>query len=209
VLNDTADLYRYFDATEAAEFLYACVLRTVEEDLPREIDYLRRHDQALRRIMNTVEMPDRLAENLLMFMRQNKGTLSKRRRTGEFKRLTYAEVSSLEAVVNEAFEGLNAQDTSASEIHDGVESEPVRELQFPNPREAFILNRQTVVFWGQDGETRVYCAISREALHDHFKGDNKDKLEVFIEPQQTRQVEAQVFRNPHLPALDGEGEETL
>ncbi len=26
VLNDTADLYRYFDCTEAAEFLYACVL---------------------------------------------------------------------------------------------------------------------------------------------------------------------------------------
>jgi hypothetical protein len=69
--------------------------------LPREIDYLRRHDEALRRIMNTVEMPDRLAENLLMFLRQNKGTLSKRRRTGEFKRLTDAEVTSLEAIVNE------------------------------------------------------------------------------------------------------------
>jgi hypothetical protein len=46
VLNDTADLYRYFDATEAAEFLYSCVERTVEYDLPREIEYLRRHDQA-------------------------------------------------------------------------------------------------------------------------------------------------------------------
>jgi hypothetical protein len=123
VLNDTADLYRYFDATEAAEFLYACVLRAVEEDLPREIDYLRRHDEALRRIMNTVEMPDRLAENLLMFIRRNKGTLSKRRRTGEFKRLTDAEVTSLEAIVNEAFEGFNAQGTSASEIHTGDEPE--------------------------------------------------------------------------------------
>src|SRR6185312_2882931 len=51
VLNDTADLYRYFDCTEAAEFLYACVMRTVEQDLPREIDYLRRHDEAIRRIM--------------------------------------------------------------------------------------------------------------------------------------------------------------
>lgn len=122
VLNDTADLYRYFDATEAAEFLYACVLRTVEEDLPREIDYLRRHDEALRRIMNTVEMPDRLAGNLLMFIRQNKGTLPKRRRTGEFKRLTDDEVSALEAVVNEVFEGFNAHGTSAGEIHDGVGS---------------------------------------------------------------------------------------
>jgi hypothetical protein len=42
VLNDTADLYRYCDCTQAAEFLFACVQRTVAEDLPREIDYLRR-----------------------------------------------------------------------------------------------------------------------------------------------------------------------
>jgi hypothetical protein len=179
VLNDTADLYRYFDATEAAEFLYACVLRTVEQDLPREIDYLRRHDEALRRIMNTVEMPDRLAENLLMFIRQNKGKLPKRRRTGEFKKLTDSEVISLEAVVNEAFEGFNAQGTSASEIHAGDEPEPARELLFPNPQEAFVFDRGVVTFWGQDGETRVPCAISCEALNDHFKGDNREKLDVF------------------------------
>jgi hypothetical protein len=48
ILNETADLYRYFDCTEAAEFLYACMQRTVEHDLPREIDYLQRHDEALR-----------------------------------------------------------------------------------------------------------------------------------------------------------------
>ena len=47
VLNDTADLYRYFDGTEAAEFLFACVERTVNEDLPREIDYLRRAEWAM------------------------------------------------------------------------------------------------------------------------------------------------------------------
>jgi hypothetical protein len=104
VLNDTEDLYRYFDATEAAEFLYSCVEHTVEYDLPREIDYLRRHDQALRRIMNTVEMPDRVAENLLMFIRQNKGTLPKRRRAGEFKKLTDDEVRLLEGIVNDAFD---------------------------------------------------------------------------------------------------------
>ena len=85
VLNDTADLYRYFDCTQAAEFLYACVTRTVEQDLPKEIDYLRRHDQAIERIMNTVEMPDRLAENLVAYIRSNHGKLSKRRREGEFR----------------------------------------------------------------------------------------------------------------------------
>ena len=107
VLNDTADLYRYFDCTEAAEFLYACVRRTVEEDLPREIDYLRRHDQAIQRIMDAVEMPDRLAENLVMFIRQNKGTLSKKRREGEFNKLRDEEVRLIEGIVGDAFEGYN------------------------------------------------------------------------------------------------------
>ena len=103
VLNDTADLYRYFDCTEAAEFLYACVRRTVESDLPREIDYLRRHDEAIRRIMDGVEMPDRMAENLVMFIRQNKGTLSKRRREGEFSKLRDDEVVLIEEIISDAF----------------------------------------------------------------------------------------------------------
>ena len=105
VLNDTADLYRYFDCTQAAEFLFACVQRTVDEDLPREIDYLRRHDLAIQRIMEAVEMPDRLAENLAMFIRQNNGTLSKNRRYGEFKQLTDDEVQRIERIVADAFEG--------------------------------------------------------------------------------------------------------
>lgn len=105
VLNDTADFYRYFDATAAAEFLYVCVQRTVEEDLPREIDHLRRHDEAIQRVMEAVEMPDRIAENLVMFIRQNGGTLSKTRRQGEFKQLTEDEVQRIERIVAEAFTG--------------------------------------------------------------------------------------------------------
>jgi len=53
------------------------------------------------------------------------------------------------------------------------------DLRFPAPDERYVSDRMVVVFWGQDGETRVRCAISREALDDHFGGDNKDKLEVF------------------------------
>ncbi|MDE0942251.1 MAG: Fic family protein [Alphaproteobacteria bacterium] len=103
VLNDTADLYRYFDCTEAAEFLYACVERTVEHDLPREIEFLRRHDEAQRRIMEIVEMPDRLAQNLITFMRQNGGTIPKRRRETEFKALTDHEVQRIETIYQDVF----------------------------------------------------------------------------------------------------------
>lgn len=105
VLNDTGDFYRFFDATPHAEFLFACVQRTIEVDLPNEADYLRRHDEAVRRIMGAVEMPDRLAGDLVMFVRQNDGTLSRKRREREFAKLTDHEVANLEAIVRDAFEG--------------------------------------------------------------------------------------------------------
>jgi hypothetical protein len=104
VKNDISDLYRYFDCTEAAEFLYECVESTVEHDVPEELEYLKRHDRAISGIMNKVEMPDRLAEDFLMFMRQNEWRLPKRRRDKEFEKLTDSEVNQLENVVRDAFE---------------------------------------------------------------------------------------------------------
>jgi hypothetical protein len=45
--------------------------------------------------------------------------------------------------------------------------------------ESIVLGRDLVLFYGQDGEAVVRCAISGEALDSHFHGDGKDKLEVF------------------------------
>ncbi len=104
VKNNTVDLYRYYDCTDVAEFLYSCVQRTVEEDLPREIFYLQQYDEAMRRIMNSVEMPDRLAGDFIMFVRQNEGSLPKRHRNKEFEALTDSELSDLEAIVQDAFQ---------------------------------------------------------------------------------------------------------
>jgi hypothetical protein len=106
-LNDTADLYRYFDCTEAAEFLYSCVKRTIEVDLPREIDYLTRRDEAVREVMNVVEMPDLLAEQFVLFVHGNGGTLPNKRRKREFAALKDEEVSELEAIVRDAFDGFD------------------------------------------------------------------------------------------------------
>jgi Fic family protein len=66
--------------------------------------------------------------------------------------------------------GLFPEKVNTPEQHD---------LKFPAPDERYIFDREVVVFWGQDGERRVRCEISREALDDHFHGDNRDKLEVF------------------------------
>ena len=71
--------------------------------MPEEIDYLRRHDAAQRRIMKTVEMPHRLAQDLIMFIRQNKGKLLKKRREKEFKALTDEETQRIEDIYEEVF----------------------------------------------------------------------------------------------------------
>jgi hypothetical protein len=107
VLNDTADLYRYFDCTQAAEFLYSCVKRTIEADLPKEIDYLTRRDEAVREVMNVVEMPDLTAEQFLLFVRRNGGTLPNKRRKREFAALKDEEVAELEEIVRDAFDGFD------------------------------------------------------------------------------------------------------
>lgn len=101
VLNDTADLYRYFDATPHAEFLFACVARTIGVDLPAETAFLRTYDQFKARVQGLVDMPDRLLDLLFRFLRQNGGRLSKRARDREFAALTDDEAARIEAIFAE------------------------------------------------------------------------------------------------------------
>jgi hypothetical protein len=109
VINDTADIYRYFDCTENAEFLYECVQRTVEKVLPKEIEYLKSHDEAMKQITELVEMPDRLAQDVIMFIRQNDGKLPSRRRKKEFEKLSDNEVKTIESIVESSFENCSGQ----------------------------------------------------------------------------------------------------
>ena len=103
VLNDTADFYRFFDATPHAEFLYGCVQQTIEHDLPDEAGFLRRYDAFRTGLNLIVDMPDRLCDLLFRFLRQNNGTLSRRARTKEFAPLTEDEIGRIETLYGEAF----------------------------------------------------------------------------------------------------------
>lgn len=114
VTNDTADLYRFIDCTEEAEFLYSCVQRTVDHNLPKEILYLRSNDKALSGIMNMIEMPDRLAQNLIMHVRQNNGKLSKKRRQSEFEKMTDEEIVEAEGIIASAFAAYDSEFEKAS-----------------------------------------------------------------------------------------------
>jgi hypothetical protein len=53
------------------------------------------------------------------------------------------------------------------------------ELTFPAPMESVVFGRDMVLFYGQDSEAVVRCAITGEALDVHFQGNAKDRLEVF------------------------------
>jgi hypothetical protein len=103
VLNETADFYRFFDATLQAEFLYQCVERTIDVDLPAETAFFKAYDGFRRELGNVIDMPDRVADLLFRFLRQHDGALSKRGREREFAELTDGEVARIEAIYAEAF----------------------------------------------------------------------------------------------------------
>lgn len=103
VLNETIDLYRYFDATRQAEFLYDCVVQTIEYSLPEEIEFLERYDRMKTAINERLDMPDRTIDLMIRFLRQNNGVFSKRASEKEFKALSAAERRELETLYAEIF----------------------------------------------------------------------------------------------------------
>lgn len=103
VRGDTGDFYRFFDATPHAEFLFDCVRKTIEEDLPRETAFLRRYDRFRAVVETIVDMPQRTIDLLFQLLRQNGGMLSNRAREREFSKLTGAEVTAAEQAYAEIF----------------------------------------------------------------------------------------------------------
>ena len=103
VLNETIDLYRYFDATKQAEFFFECVEETVNKTLPEEVAYLKKYDMLNEFIKNYIDMPDKLIDLLIRFLHQNNGKLSKRAREKEFEKLTNAEIQAIEQIYAEIF----------------------------------------------------------------------------------------------------------
>jgi Fic family protein len=104
VHNETANLYRYWDATAFAEFLYHCVAETANRDLADELRFLQIFDAALRAVNEIADMPDRRASLLVRFILQNRGALSKTKREKDFPELTDEEIERLENAIREISE---------------------------------------------------------------------------------------------------------
>lgn len=98
VTNQTAPLYRYFDATAQAEFLYDRVAETIQEDFKKELDFLSIYDASLSAVLAVVDMPDRRASLLVRLCLQNGGRLSQTKRS-QFKELNDEEIAEIEAKI--------------------------------------------------------------------------------------------------------------
>ena len=98
VLNETKNLYQYFDATPQAEYLYECVAETIEKDLREEIGFIQRYDRALDETKEIVDMPDKRASLLVRLILQNKGRLAKNKRD-LFSEVTDEELTKIEKVI--------------------------------------------------------------------------------------------------------------
>jgi len=103
VLNEPVDLYRYFDATSNAEYLFECIEDTIDRDLKTELDFLRFFDAAVKSVMEIVDMPNQRAALLVRLIHQNKGRLSKAKRQ-LFAELTDDEVRKIESAITAAGE---------------------------------------------------------------------------------------------------------
>lgn len=105
VTNDTVDFYRYIDCTELTRITIDFIRETIETELPAELRYLTMYDEIRNRMRDIVEMPDRHADLFLKLVRQNGGTLSKKKRKlPEFELLTEEEILHLESVIRSSLE---------------------------------------------------------------------------------------------------------
>ena len=105
---DTADLFRFFDATPFAEYLYEKIADTIQRDLPEELDFVAVFSRAFDAVREIVDMPDRRASLFVRLVMQNGGRLSDSKR-GRFAELDDSEIAAMEAAVRAATSEANSE----------------------------------------------------------------------------------------------------
>lgn len=103
VEGDTADLYRFFDATAFAEYLYDRIAETIRRDLRDELGFVAVFTRASEAAREIVDMPDRRLSLFVRLVMQNQGRLSAAKR-GLFEELSDAEIAAMEQAVASARE---------------------------------------------------------------------------------------------------------
>lgn len=87
--------FRYPDLTEQCTYLLETIHATLQQDMPEELIFLQRYDEAKKELQRIVDMPDRDINQMLVFLHQNKGVLPKRRRDN-FPKLLDEEIEQMQ-----------------------------------------------------------------------------------------------------------------
>ncbi|MGB7511136.1 MAG: Fic family protein [Pelodictyon phaeoclathratiforme] len=104
VSEETGAWYRYIDMTTQAEALYAFVMKTIEEELKEELDFLVNYDNAKRAMQDIVDMPDHRINLFIRLCLQNNGRLSAKKRESHFSFLTNEEVDLMQDAVRKGYQ---------------------------------------------------------------------------------------------------------
>lgn len=95
--------YRYPDLTPQVTYLAETIQATLKSDMPEELLFLLRYNEAKKEVQNIVDMPDRDINMMLIFLHQNKGVFPKRRRE-QFPKLTDDEIIAMQAAYRNVYE---------------------------------------------------------------------------------------------------------
>lgn len=101
VNGESADFYRFIDFTPIVEEYQKIIEETINTEWKTEIDYLVCYDRVRAEMRTVVDMPDKKANQFILFANQNGGVLSLGKRQRFFPELTDEEVAKLEAIVSE------------------------------------------------------------------------------------------------------------
>jgi hypothetical protein len=94
--------YRYFDASREVSFTHKMIQLAVEEEIPRELAWLRGYDRALRQLEAAFDLPQKDISALIRMIYSNAGTLSAHRRK-QYAHLPSRVLDQIESLVRQAF----------------------------------------------------------------------------------------------------------
>jgi hypothetical protein len=132
VSNETADLYRYFDATSQTEYLFDCIEETIRRDLRMELDFLKFRDAAVKAVLEIVDMPNQRAALLIRALHQNSGKLQEEKRQ-QFSELTDEEIARIVSAIQSANDAIVAERAASAEENSSQIAPGNEELELPNP----------------------------------------------------------------------------
>src|SRR6056300_609279 len=84
VVQKTRHFYQYVDLTEQAQTVSDFVLKTIDEELITELEFLQAYDQARRGVLSVLDMPNRALDLLIQVCLNNQGVLSAHKRASHF-----------------------------------------------------------------------------------------------------------------------------